>query len=121
GSPSPAQGRSAARCCACAGRACWAPDRALGTTRSRSAVSSLPPTHPPRNLNMASDWLDLDAPPALPGLFLRAAVRHTVRGRQLPTQGLRCRIEVDARHLRRYHQVCDLPEDGYLPPAYPHI
>lgn len=70
---------------------------------------------------MTSDWLDLDAPPALPGLFLRAAMRHSVRGRQLPTQGLRCRIAVDARHLRRYHQVCDLPEDGYLPPAYPHI
>ena len=42
---------------------------------------------------MAIDWLDLDTPPALPGLFLRAALRRKVTGRQLPNLGLRCRVD----------------------------
>ena len=33
---------------------------------------------------MAIDWLDLPAPPALPALFLRAALRRRVTGRSLP-------------------------------------
>ena len=55
---------------------------------------------------MAIDWLDLDTPPALPGLFLRAALRRKVTGRQLPNIGLRCRVDVDPKHLARYRQVC---------------
>ncbi|MGQ7956214.1 MaoC/PaaZ C-terminal domain-containing protein [Pseudomonas sp. SP16.1] len=70
---------------------------------------------------MAIDWLDLDSPPALPGLFLRAALRHGVRGRHLPDLGLRCRLEVDPRHLARYRQVCGIAESAYLPPVYPHL
>ena len=70
---------------------------------------------------MAIDWLDLDIPPALPGLFLRAALRRKVTGRQLPALGLRCRVEVDARHLAGYRQVCGIHADGYLPPVYPHV
>lgn len=70
---------------------------------------------------MAIDWLDLDTPPALPGLFLRAALRRKVTGRQLPDIGLRCPVIVDPKHLARYRQVCGLAESAYLPPVYPHI
>ena len=70
---------------------------------------------------MAIDWLDLDIPPALPGLFLRAVLRRKVTGRQLPALGLRCQVEVDPRHLARYRQVCGIRADGYLPPVYPHV
>lgn len=70
---------------------------------------------------MAIDWLDLDAPPALPGLFLRAVLRRKVTGRQLPNLGLRCRVEVDPQHLARYHRVCAIAESAYLPPVYPHL
>ena len=51
---------------------------------------------------MAIDWLDLDTPPALPGLFLRAALRRKVTGRQLPDLGLRCRVAVSYTHLDVY-------------------
>jgi len=70
---------------------------------------------------MAIDWLDLDTPPALPGLFLRAALRRKVTGRQLPDLGLRCRVEVDPQHLARYRQVCAIDDSPYLPPVYPHV
>jgi hypothetical protein len=70
---------------------------------------------------MAIDWLDLDTPPALPGLFLRAALRRKVSGRQLPEFGLRSRVEVSPEHLARYRQVCGIQADHYLPPVYPHI
>lgn len=70
---------------------------------------------------MASDWLDLPAPPALPGLYMRAAVRHAVTGRTLPNQGLRCQVEVKPEHLARYRQICGFRNDGRLPATYPHI
>lgn len=70
---------------------------------------------------MPKDWLDLSAPPALPGLFLRAALRRGLRGRTLPTRGLRAPVMVDARHLERYRQVCGFRNDHRLPPTYPHI
>ncbi|MEL7936641.1 MaoC family dehydratase [Pseudomonas delhiensis] len=70
---------------------------------------------------MPKDWLDLSAPPALPGLFLRAAVRRGLRGRSLPTRGVRAPVMVDARHLERYRQVCGFRNDHLLPPTYPHI
>ena len=70
---------------------------------------------------MAIDWLDLDTPPALPGLFLRAALRRKVTGRQLPNIGLRCRVDVDPKHLARYRQVCAIADSPYLPPVYPHV
>ncbi|MCF3997147.1 acyl dehydratase, partial [Pseudomonas aeruginosa] len=38
---------------------------------------------------MPTAWLDLPAPPALPGLFLRAALRRGIRGKALPERGLR--------------------------------
>jgi acyl dehydratase len=70
---------------------------------------------------MAVDWLDLNAPPALPGLFLRAALRRKVSGGRLPELGLRCPVEVSPAHLARYRQVCGIAESAYLPPVYPHI
>lgn len=70
---------------------------------------------------MATDWLDLPAPPALPGLFARAALRRGATGRTLPDLGLRSQVDVDARHLARYRQVCGFKDNGQLPPTYPHI
>lgn len=66
---------------------------------------------------MAIDWLDLDTP----RLFLRAALRRKVTGRQLPNIGLRCRVEVEPQHLARYRQVCAIADSPYLPPVYPHV
>ncbi|MGE8360974.1 MaoC family dehydratase [Pseudomonas sp.] len=70
---------------------------------------------------MATDWLDLPAPPALPGLFLRAALRRRVTGKTLPGEGLRCPVTVDPRHLARYRKVCGFRDDGRLPATYPHV
>lgn len=70
---------------------------------------------------MAIDWLDLDSPPALPGLFLRAALRRRVSGRSLPELGLRCPVEVSPAHLAGYRRVCGIAESAYLPPVYPHV
>jgi hypothetical protein len=70
---------------------------------------------------MPSQWRDLPNPPALPGLFLRAALRRGVRGKQLPEFGLRCAMSVDSKHLANYRKVCGIAESAYLPAAYPHI
>lgn len=70
---------------------------------------------------MPSQWRDLSHPAALPGLFLRAALRRGVRGTQLPDTGLRCEINIDPRHLAAYRKVCGLADSAYLPPIYPHI
>lgn len=70
---------------------------------------------------MPSQWRDLSSPPALPGLFLRAALCRGIRGKQLPDLGLRCELSVDPRHLARYRKVCGLADSAYLPAAYPHI
>ncbi|WP_347505874.1 MaoC family dehydratase [Pseudomonas anguilliseptica] len=70
---------------------------------------------------MAIDWLDLPAPPALPALFLRAALRRRVTGRSLPELGVRCQVTVDPKHLARYRQICGFADDHLLPATYPHI
>lgn len=70
---------------------------------------------------MAIDWLDLPAPPALPALFLRAALRRRVTGRSLPELGVRCQVTVDPKHLARYRQICGVADAHLLPAAYPHI
>ncbi|EMB2820928.1 acyl dehydratase [Pseudomonas aeruginosa] len=70
---------------------------------------------------MPTAWLDLPAPPALPGLFLRAALRRGIRGKALPERCLRSQVTVDPKHLERYRQVCGFRDDGLLPPTYPHI
>jgi acyl dehydratase len=70
---------------------------------------------------MATDWLELSAPPALPGLFARAAVRRSALGKALPELGVRCQVSVDAEHLARYRTVCGFSDKGLLPATYPHI
>ncbi len=70
---------------------------------------------------MPTDWLDLPAPPSLPGLLARAALRRGIRGKTLPTRGLRCAVSVDPQHLARYRQICGFRDDGRLPATYPHI
>ena len=70
---------------------------------------------------MTTTWHELAAPRALPGLFLRAALRRGVRGKQLPDLGLRCTLSADPKHLARYRQVCGIADSAYLPPAYPHV
>ena len=70
---------------------------------------------------MAIDWLDLPTPPALPALFLRAALRRRVTGRHLPELGVRCQVTVDPQHLARYRQICGFADDHRLPAPYPHI
>lgn len=70
---------------------------------------------------MAIDWLDLPAPPALPALFLRAALRRRVTGRHLPELGVRCQVTVAPQHLARYRQICGFADDHRLPAPYPHI
>src|SRR5262245_14652108 len=70
---------------------------------------------------MPSQWIDLHAPPALPGLYVEAAIRRGVRGQTLPDIGLRSPVTVDPQHLARYRQVCGFTDDHLLPPTYPHI
>ncbi len=70
---------------------------------------------------MATDWLDLPAPPALPGLLARAAVRRGTRGKVLPDLAVRCPVSVDPGHLARYRAVCGFRDKGLLPATYPHL
>ncbi|QEY65088.1 acyl dehydratase [Metapseudomonas lalkuanensis] len=70
---------------------------------------------------MATDWLELSTPPALPGLFARAAVRRGTGGQALPELGVRCQVSVDAGHLARYRTICGFSDKGLLPATYPHI
>ena len=70
---------------------------------------------------MASEWLELHTPPALPGLILQAALRRDIRGTSLPRRGLRCPVEVDAAHLARYRSLCGFRDTGQLPATYPHL
>lgn len=70
---------------------------------------------------MATEWLDLHTPPALPGLLLRAAMRRGITGKTLPHRGLRCPVTVDAGHLARYRTLCGFSDDARLPATYPHV
>lgn len=70
---------------------------------------------------MATDWLDLPTPPALPGLFARAAVRRGTGGKALPELGVRSPVSVDPGHLERYRAVCGFTDKGLLPATYPHV
>lgn len=70
---------------------------------------------------MLTDWQELPRIPALPGLFARAALRRSIRGRTLPNRGLSCAITVDPAHLARYRDLCGFRDDGRLPATYPHL
>lgn len=70
---------------------------------------------------MASEWSYLNTPPALPGLFIQAALRRKVTGTELPNQGLRCWVSVKPQQLEAYRKVCGFAESSLLPPTYPHV
>ncbi|WP_341521507.1 MaoC/PaaZ C-terminal domain-containing protein [Pseudomonas sp. G.S.17] len=69
---------------------------------------------------MSAHWLYLDSLPALPNLFVQAALKRKVTGTQLPELGLRCWMSVDPAKLAAYRQVCGYPDSSLLPPTYPH-
>ncbi|WP_268798132.1 MaoC family dehydratase [Pseudomonas huanghezhanensis] len=70
---------------------------------------------------MTTHWRYLDTPPALPGLFMQAALRHKVTGSHLPEQGLRCWISVDPEKVSAFRKVCGFVPSSLLPPTYPHV
>lgn len=70
---------------------------------------------------MAEHWQQLDAPPKLPELYLRAALRRKITGAQLPESGLRLWLDVEPGKLAAYRKVCGFAENGLLPPTYPHV
>jgi acyl dehydratase len=70
---------------------------------------------------MTAHWRYLDTPPALPGLFMQAALRRKVTGSQLPEQGLRCWVSVDPDKVAAFRQVCGFVTSSLLPPTYPHV
>ncbi|MCZ2817237.1 MaoC family dehydratase [Modestobacter sp. VKM Ac-2984] len=64
----------------------------------------------------------LDAPPAMPALFARAALTARGRGGDLPdTRLARVGVEVDPAHLADYARVCRFPLADSLPVTYPHL
>jgi acyl dehydratase len=70
---------------------------------------------------MSAHWLYLDSLPALPKLFVHAALKRKVTGTQLPELGLRCWMSVDPAKLAAYRQVCGYSDSSLLPPTYPHV
>jgi acyl dehydratase len=70
---------------------------------------------------MGIDWHTLNREPSLPGLYAQAATRRKITGTTLPTAGLRCWVDVDAKRLAAYRKVCGFADNSLLPPTYPHI
>lgn len=70
---------------------------------------------------MTAHWRYLDSPPALPGLFMQAALRRKISGSQLPEQGLRCWVSVDPEKVSSFRKVCGFVPSSLLPPTYPHV
>ncbi|MCZ2813331.1 MaoC/PaaZ C-terminal domain-containing protein [Modestobacter sp. VKM Ac-2979] len=64
----------------------------------------------------------LDAPPALPALFARAALTARGRSGDLPdTRLARLGVEVDPASVAAYSRVCGFPLADSLPVTYPHL
>ncbi|MDY7563235.1 MaoC/PaaZ C-terminal domain-containing protein [Pseudomonas sp. 10B1] len=70
---------------------------------------------------MASQWSYLTASPALPRLFLQAALRRKVTGTVLPEEGLRCWVSVNRQQVEAYRKVCGFPDSSLMPPTYLHV
>ena len=70
---------------------------------------------------MTVHWLDLDSPPSLPALYAHAAAKRKITGNTLPEQGLRCWVDVEAKPLAAFREVCGLAPSPLLPPTYPHV
>src|SRR4051795_5346777 len=64
----------------------------------------------------------LDAPPAMPALFARAALTARGRGGALPdTRLAREGVQIDPADLAGYARVCRFPLTDSLPVTYPHV
>jgi len=70
---------------------------------------------------MTVHWLDLSAAPHLPALYAQAASKRKITGSTLPEQGLRCWIDIDAKPLTAFREVCAIAPGPLLPPTYPHV
>ncbi|MDH0305275.1 MULTISPECIES: MaoC/PaaZ C-terminal domain-containing protein [unclassified Pseudomonas] len=70
---------------------------------------------------MSRSWHDLHHPDSRLSLYLRALGKRKIRGSQLPGQGLRCFLRVDADNLAAYRRLCHFADDGRLPGTYPHV
>lgn len=70
---------------------------------------------------MSPQWSYLTTPPALPGLFMQAALRRKITSTQLPDQGLRCWVSVNPQQVEAYRKVCGFTHSSLLPPTYPHV
>ncbi|WP_460417047.1 MaoC family dehydratase [Pseudomonas sp. microsymbiont 2] len=70
---------------------------------------------------MSRPWHDLHHPDSRLSLYLRALGKRKIRGSQLPEQGLRCFLRVDAGNLAAYRRLCHFADDGRLPGTYPHV
>ncbi|WP_397450074.1 MaoC family dehydratase [Pseudomonas sp. NA-150] len=70
---------------------------------------------------MTSAWNYLSSPPALPGLFVQAALRRKVSGTELPHEGLRCWVSVDRQQVEAYRKVCGFTDSSLMPATYPHV
>ncbi|MFF7707743.1 MaoC/PaaZ C-terminal domain-containing protein [Pseudomonas sp. NPDC007930] len=70
-----------------------------------------------------TQWQTLNAPPAMAGLYARAALRTRVgpQPQELPATGLRCVLAIDPLRLGAFRKVCGYDNDGLLPPTYPHV
>ena len=70
---------------------------------------------------MSAHWRYLDTLPALPGLFMQAALRRKISGSQLPDHGLRCWVSVNPENANAFAKVCGFLPGSLLPPSYPHV
>ncbi|MFP3516090.1 MaoC/PaaZ C-terminal domain-containing protein [Pseudomonas sp. SIMBA_077] len=70
---------------------------------------------------MTVDWLDLSTTPHLPTLYTRAAGKRKITGSTLPTKGFRCWVDIDAKSLAAFRDVCGIAPSPLLPPTYPHV
>ena len=70
---------------------------------------------------MSVNWLDLSNPPHLPALYAHAAAKRKITGNTLPEQGLRCWVQVEAKPLVAFRDVCGLAPGPLLPPTWPQV
>lgn len=70
---------------------------------------------------MTVQWHELNSPPNLAELYVRAATRRKVTGNTLPEDGLHCWVSVEPKRLADYCKVCGFTENALLPPTYPHV
>lgn len=70
---------------------------------------------------MTVNWHDLDTAPHLPALYARAAAKRKITGNVLPDQGVRSWVDIEAKPLAAFREVCGLAPNPLLPPTYPHV